>query len=229
MSPTFALVLAPHPDDAELACGGLILRWTDAGRRIVVADMTRGECGTLGSAEIRAAEAAAASTVLGLDERINLGLPDAMLGDDEETVRAAIKVIRHYQPEILLAPLAKDLHPDHAATGMVAGRAFFLAGLKKLYPDLGDPHRPRLLLRYPLHEQIAPSFCVDISEVADRKQEAIRCFASQLGRRGRSDSTGLDLLTRAEVRDRFYGVRIGVRAAEPFASDGPLTLTGIEL
>lgn len=229
MSPSFALVLAPHPDDAELACGGLILRWTGAGRRIVVADMTRGECGTLGSAEIRAAEAAAASTVLGLDERINLGLPDAKLCDDEEAVQAVIKVIRQYQPEILLAPLAKDLHPDHAATGAVAGKAFFLAGLKKLYPDLGGPHRPRLLLRYPLHEQLAPSFCVDISEVADRKQEAIRCFASQLGGSGQSDPARLNLLDRAEVRDRFYGARIGVRAAEPFASDGPLTLTGIEL
>lgn len=221
------LVLAPHPDDAEMSCGGTILELVASGRRVAVVDMTRGEKATRGSAEQRQRECDDASAVLGIHERVNLQLPDAELRDDDTCLAAVVGVLRRFRPRILLAPADRDLHPDHEATGMVARRAYFHSGLKNLLPELGPPHRPRLLLHYPLHEEVAPTLCVDISAVAEKKLEAVRCYATQFGGADRAHLARLDLLQRAEARDRFYGAQMGCLAAEPFSSAGPLPLSGL--
>jgi len=220
------LVLAPHPDDAEICCGGLILQLTSSGRRVVVADLTRGEKGSFGTPQQRLAECEAATAVLELHRRVNLELPDTGLRDDDDAVRAVIEVLRAERPRVLAAPLEHDAHPDHAATGRIARRAWFLAGLKNAFADAGEAWRPRHLLRYPLHDVVEPTFCVDIAAVADRKLEAVRCYASQIGGAA-GVRTGLDPLQRAEARDRYFGSRIGTRAAEPYATDGPLALENI--
>ena len=221
--PVCAMVLAPHPDDAELSCGGTVMRLVEAGHRVAIVDMTRGEMGTVGTPETRAEECEAATRVLGVHERRNLGLPDAFVRDDDDALRAVIGAIRDLRPEILFAPLDRDLHPDHEATGLVARRAFFHSGLAKVMPELGAPHRPQTLLHYPLHHEVDPSLCVDISSVAARKLDAIRCYATQFGGDNQHRAR-LDVLQRAEARDRFYGSRIGTMAAEAFWSDGPLVI-----
>jgi bacillithiol biosynthesis deacetylase BshB1 len=219
------MVVAPHPDDAEISCGGTILALVARGARVAVVDMTRGERGTRGDEATRQAECAAATAALGLAERANLGLPDTAVRDDDEALSRLVGVLRRMRPRVLLAPLDRDLHPDHAATGAAVSRAFFHAGLVRVLPELGPPHRPQLLLRYPLHEEVSATLCVDISEFAERKLDVIRCYASQLpgdDPAARAHLSGLDPLERARARDLFYGALCGCRAAEPFATAAPL-------
>ena len=219
-----AMVLAPHPDDAELSCGGTILKLVAAGARVAIVDMTQGEKASRGSARERAAECAAATARLGVAARENLTLPDAEVRDDEPALRAVLGALRRLRPRLLLAPMERDLHPDHAATGAVAGRAFFHAGLVNLWPELGPPHRPKVLLRYALHEEVDPSLCVDISDVAETKLEILRCYRSQLPGDDRAYLWGLDVVERARSRDQYWGARTGCRAAEPFRAERPLTV-----
>lgn len=222
------LALGPHPDDVEIACGGTLLKLTAAGRSVVVVDVTRGEMGSRGTAADREREAAAAATRLGLRERRNLGLPDTGVRADDDAVRRLVAVLRELRPHLLLAPVLRDVHPDHVASATLADRAFFFAGLRQFAPDLGAPFRPAMVLRFPGNQPVEPTLCVDISDVVAAKAELIRCYASQLaaGQRGHFVQ-GLDLLERVEVRDRFWGARIAVRAAEAFCSDGPLPLSDL--
>jgi bacillithiol biosynthesis deacetylase BshB1 len=226
---TDVVVLAPHPDDAEMSCGGTILRLVAAGRRVAIVDATRGENASRGSPEVRRAECDAATAVLGVEVRLNLELPDAGVRDDDRALAAVVGALRSLRPRLLLAPADRDLHPDHEATGRLARRAWFHAGLAKVLPHLGPPHRPALLLHYPLHDEIEPTFCVDISAVAARKLQAVRCYATQYGGAERSHLARLDLLQRAEARDRFYGAQIGRPAAEPFRADSAVDVAALEL
>ena len=216
------LVLAPHPDDAEMSCGGTILRLVAAGKKVAVVDLTRGENATRGTPAQRQEECAAATAILGVQQRHNLALPDAGLRDDDAALAAVVGIVRRLRPKILIAPADRDLHPDHEAAGKIARRAYFHSGLAKVLPALGAAHRPQHLLHYPLHDEGRPTLCVDISAVAERKLEAIRCYRSQYGGVDRAHLARLDPLQRAEARDRYYGARIGCAAAEPFWSDGPL-------
>jgi bacillithiol biosynthesis deacetylase BshB1 len=218
------LVLAPHPDDAEMSCGGTILRLVAAGTKVAIVDLTRGEKATRGTPEQRQAECAAATAALGVHQRHNLELPDAGLRDDDAALAAVVGIVRRLRPRILLAPGDRDLHPDHEAAGKIARRAYFHSGLANVLPTLGAAHRPRHLLHYPLHDEGRPTLCVDISAVAARKLEAVRCYRSQYGGTDRGHLARLDPLQRAEARDRHYGAMIGCTAAEPFWSDGPLRI-----
>ncbi len=219
------LALGAHPDDVEIAAAGLLLLLRKAGRTVAIVDATRGEAGSRGTAAERAAEAAAAAQALGVAQRLNLGLPDTGLRVDDAACDLLVAALRTARPSLLLAPLARDVHPDHIALAQLAERAFFLAGLKNHRPQLGAPHRPRRLLRYPGNVPVEPTIAVDISAVAEQKAAVLRCYRSQLAPPDRRHlSQGLDVLERAEVRDRFFGARIGVRAAEPFWQDGPLAV-----
>lgn len=222
------LAFGPHPDDVEIAAAGTLLLLGQRGLRLTIVDLTRGEMGSRGSATERAAEAAAASALLGLQQRANLGLPDTGLVDDEPTARQLVAVLRSARPQVLLAPHARDVHPDHCAAAAVIGRACFLAGLRNFAPELGNPHRPRLVLRYPGNQPIDPSLVVDITAVEAQKAAVVRCYASQLQPPNREHLVlGLDVLERCQVRDRYHGATIGVIAGEAFWHEGPLPVRNL--
>ncbi|MEE9127948.1 MAG: bacillithiol biosynthesis deacetylase BshB1 [Planctomycetota bacterium] len=225
MTPGFdVMVLAPHPDDAEIACAGVLLQLVAAGRRTCVVDLTRGEMGSRGDTETRAQECDAATGMLGIEHRRNLGLPDAMLRDDDDTLAQVVGVIRELQPRILLAPHWKDVHPDHRAGAEIARRAFFHSGLRNYNKDV-PAFRPALLAHYPGNDPIVPSFCVDISAEVEAKRRVIECYASQVQDADASHMVRkVPYLRRVEARDRYFGGFIGCAAAEPFFVEGPLSV-----
>jgi N-acetylglucosamine malate deacetylase 1 len=224
------LAVGPHPDDIEIGNAGTLLLQQQAGKKVALLDLTRGEMGSRGSAAERAAEAAAATQQLGAIARANLGLPDTGLSVDDASVRLLVAALRSARPALLLGPHAHDVHPDHTAAAHLLERAWFLAGLVRYEPSLGAPHRPRIFLRYPGNRPIEPTLVVDISAVAAAKADVVRCFRSQLSPPSRDHLVlGLDVLERSIVRDQFYGARIGARAGEPFWHDGPLPVRDLGL
>ncbi len=217
------LALGPHPDDIEIAAAGTLLLLRQVGQRFVLLDCTRGEKGSRGTVADRDVEAATAAQKLGALARHNLGFADTGVRVDDASTNALVAALRAVRPNLLLAPHAHDVHPDHVAVAQLAERSVFLAGLRNYEPQLGAPHRPRLFLRYPGNQPVEPTLVVDITSVAAAKAEVVRCYRSQLNPPDRSHLVlGLDVLERADVRDRFHGARIGVPVAEPFWHDGPL-------
>ncbi len=226
------LVLAAHPDDAEISLGGTILRLVDAGRKVGVVDLTRGEMGTRGSPEDRKRETEAATKLLGLALRRNLELPDGRVPVDLETREALARILREHQPDVVFAQHTEDLHPDHVACGRLAREAWYLSGLRRLAELDGGPpaKRPRFLFHYMGHLPFEPTLVVNIDPVWERKVEAIRCYVSQLeptspDGRGEHFLFGADVLARAETKARFWGERIGCRYGEPLLHVGPLPAT----
>lgn len=177
------LVLAVHPDDAELCCSGTILKHIALGKKVGIIDFTRGELGTRGTAETRDVEAADSAKILGLHARENLGFKDAFFKNDEAHQREVIRMIRKYQPEIVLSNAPYDRHPDHGRAGDLANDAVFLSGLPKIKTsDEGTDQaawRPRLLLQYVQDTYIKPDIIVDITPYMETKLESIRAFKTQ--------------------------------------------------
>lgn len=219
------LVIAPHPDDAELGMGGAILKLKAEGLRVGVLDLTSGEPTPHGSPEIRQRETAAATGILGLDWRENLGLPNRSL---EPTLEARAKlagVIRQQRPRWLFAPYWEDAHPDHvAATQLVDAARFWSKFTKTDLP--GEPHHPaRIYNYYCVHLKLTPqpAFVLDISDQWVQKLAAIRCFESQfITGRPTQSPTFLD-----QLRDEaaYWGKTIGTEYGEPFACREPLGLS----
>lgn len=211
-------MVAPHPDDAEISVGGTILQCRRQGLKVGIIDLTDGEPTPHGSPEIRAAETAAASEVLGIDWRENLGLPNRSLQNTLDARRALAEILRTTRPRIILAPYAEDVHPDHVAASALADDARFTAKLTKT--DLaGEPFwPPKMYYFWSIHLRIhpKPAFVFDISCVIEEKMAAIRCFESQM-LRGRAEAfpTVLDDI---HDRARYWGWTIGTAFAEPFAS-----------
>jgi N-acetylglucosamine malate deacetylase 1 len=174
------LAIVAHRDDAKLLCGGTLAKAAAQGYRTGILDLTAGERGTDGSAELRGAEAAAAARVLGVAVRRNAGLPDAGLENTPETRRRVAGFIREFRPRTVILPFTTGRHPDHRVASQLAYDACFLAGLAKLDAP-GEPHRPHKLL-YALafrEDAVKPTFVVDVTDVMETKMEAIRCYASQ--------------------------------------------------
>ena len=219
------LVLAAHPDDAELACSGTILAHVAMGRKVGVVDLTRGELGTRGTPEIRAKEAAAASKILGLETRDNLCLADGFFQNNEKTLMEIIKAIRKYQPEIVLANAATDRHPDHTMGGAVATRACFLAGLRKI--DTGqEPWRPRNVYHYIQDRMLAPDFVVDITPYWEKKIESIKPYKTQFFDPNSKEPVTYistpEFLQYIEARALEFGHAIGVKYGEGFTKEKQL-------
>lgn len=220
------LVITVHPDDAELGCGGTILKQVSMGRRVGVVDLTRGELGTRGTAEIRAEEAAAAAKILGVDIRKNLGMRDGFFRNDEEHQLQIVHAIRKYQPEIIITNATHDRHPDHGRAGDLVNDAAFLAGLRKIETMDGEqhqqPHRPRLLLQLIQDHYIKPDIVVDVSDYWKAKITAIQAYGSQFhsdAYRADEPETYIsrpDFMEYIEGRAREYGKYIGVRYAEGY-------------
>jgi bacillithiol biosynthesis deacetylase BshB1 len=223
------LVIGAHPDDAEICVGGTLLLLRRAGLQIGVVDVTRGEMGTRGSVATRAAETAAASKLLGLSLRENLGLPDGRVEVSLAARENLARLMRECASDLVIAHHTEDLHPDHAAAGRLAREAWYLSGLARLAELGGGPpaRRPRRLYHFMGHVPFEPTLVVPIDAVWERKVALIRCYASQLAPADAADRGthllfGADILARAETRARAWGERIGRRFGEPLLHAGPL-------
>ena len=224
------LVVAPHPDDAELGMSGAILKFKSEGHSVGVLDLTDGEPTPLGSPEIRARETAAATEILGLDWRENLGLPNRNL---EPTLDARAKlagVFRQTRPRWIFAPYWIDAHPDHVAgTQLIEAARFWSKLVKTDMPGL--PHYPQRIFYYycfHLRQIVQPAFVLDISDHWEKKQAAIECYRSQFVDNQPPDPPVL--IDRVREMAATWGWSIGVRYGEPFASREPIglaTLSGV--
>lgn len=214
------LAVAAHRDDVELTCGGTLLRAAAAGHTTGIVDLSQGEMGTRGSAELRAQEAANAAAVLGVSVRENLGLPDAGIVNTPETRLQLARVIRRLTPRVVIAPALMGRHPDHRESGMLVRDACFLAGLAKLDP--GTPrHRPFKVIHCVTYREdfSKPTFVVDVSEVFERKLDAIRCYASQfegVTQAGEVYPNGEPLFDVVRHHAAHYGSMIRTKYGEPF-------------
>jgi bacillithiol biosynthesis deacetylase BshB1 len=216
-----ALVIAPHPDDAELGMGGTIALMLSRRMRVGILDLTDGEPTPRGSVEIRARETAAATTALGVTVRENLGLPNRRLRATLAARGAVAAVIRRLRPRWLFAPHWIDAHPDHVAATRLVEAARFWAKLTKC--DLpGEPWHPERIYHYAcvhLKQVRRPAFVVDISTTRDIKGRALACYVSQFP--GSPVPTVLD---RVAAADAWWGSMIGVSHGEPFWSREPIGL-----
>lgn len=219
------LVIAPHPDDAELGMAGAILKFKAEGKQVGVLDLTSGEPTPFGTLEKRAAETKAATEILGLDWRGNLGLPNRSLEPTLDARRALATSIRQLRPKWLFAPYWVDAHPDHVAATELAEAARFWAKLSKT--DMpGEPWHPQRIYNYycvHLKHAAQPAFILDISQFWDRKLSSIRCYASQfIDGRSTDPPTFLD-----QLRDEaaYWGKCIGVKYGEPFHCREPIGMS----
>ena len=221
-----ALVIAPHPDDAELGMGGGILIMLNEGLKVGVLDLTNGEPTPHGSLEIRAEETEAATKVLGLSWRDNLGLPNRSLEATLEARKKLASVFRTVQPRWLFAPYWVDAHPDHVAATQLVDAARFWSKLSKTDMPGERFHPERIYNYYCVHLKMhaQPAFVLDISEHWEKKLEAVACYQSQFVQgREHLDPSFLDQL---RVEAAYWGKTIGVKYGEPYTSREPIGLNG---
>jgi N-acetylglucosamine malate deacetylase 1 len=224
------LVLAAHPDDAELACSGTIMAHVAMGKKVGIVDLTRGELGTRGTPETRAQEAADAAEILELEIRDNLCLADGFFQNNEKTLMEIVKAIRKYQPEIVLANAVYDRHPDHTMGGAVATRACFLAGLRKIETGQ-EAWRPKNVYHYIQDRMITPDFIFDITPYWEQKIESIKAYKTQFFDPSSKEpvtyiSTS-DFLKFVEARALEFGHAIGVKYGEGFTKEKQLGVTNL--
>ncbi len=222
------LFIAAHPDDVELGAAGIILKYKKQGKKIGIVDLTRGELGTRGSAEIRDQEAASASKILGIDVRENLKFKDGFFKNDEEHQKEVVRIIRKYQPEIIITNAYYDRHPDHGKGSDLVNDSCFLAGLPKVLTEndgiIQDAWRPNLLLHFIQDYIIQPDIVIDISEFMDKKLEAIRAYKTQFYVEGVELDDPQTYISNPEFleviigRAREFGKSIRVPFAEGFLS-----------
>ena len=226
--PLDVLVIAPHPDDAEISVGGTVVSYRRRGKRVGVLDLTDGEPTPHGSPELRREETLAASRILALAWRDNLGLPNRSLRNTLDARRRLAGVLRQTRPQVILAPYREDAHPDHTAASQLVDEARFWAKLTRT--DLpGEPYLPPHVFYYwSIHLRVhpRPAFVIDISDGIDTKMDAVRAFRSQVIT-GRSDQypTIPD-----QIRDiaRYWGWTIGTAFGEPFACREEIGLTDFD-
>jgi len=221
------LVLPVHPDDAELGCAGTILKHIAAGKKVGIVDLTRGELGTRGSAEIRAQEAEAAAEILGLTLRDNLGLPDGFFQNTQEYQLKVIEVIRKYQPEIIITNAHYDRHPDHGRASDLVETSTFLSGLRKIETyfegELQQAWRPNLLLHFIQDQYIQPNIVVDVTDYWDKKIESVMAYGSQFYNpewKGEPQTyiSSPEFIKIIDGRGLEFGKSIKVKYAEGFTS-----------
>ncbi|MEL6712690.1 MAG: bacillithiol biosynthesis deacetylase BshB1 [Planctomycetota bacterium] len=225
------LVVAAHPDDAEISVGGTILRLLAAGARVGVLDVTRGEMGTRGTQADRDAEAALATERMGLTWRGNLGLPDGRVEADVASRERLAGLLRELGPDLVLGHTLDDPHPDHVASGHLLVDAWYLSGLRRLAEEAGGApaKRPQQHLHFVSHTPHEPLVVVDIEPVWEAKCAAVEAYASQLKPSGPDDDGKhflfrSDILERMETKARAWGERVGCRFGEPLVGRGPMAL-----
>ena len=229
------LAIFAHPDDAELLCGGSLAKSVDAGHRVGILDLTRGEMGSEGTPELRAQEAAEAARILGVPVRRNLTLPDSGLENTEANRLAAVAMLRALRPRVVVTHWKVGRHRDHRLACELVRDACFLSALKKLDAP-GTPFRPRKLVYATAFREDAdpPSFVVDVTAQMDRKVEAVAAYASQFEGKTQAGEVfpGGDRPLADQIRAQcaHYGSLIRAAYGEPFRIDETLeveTLAGL--
>ena len=231
------LVIAAHPDDAELGCGGTLCSHVAQGKKVGIIDLTEGELGSNGTVATRYAEAAKASEVLGVTVRKNMRFRDGFFVNDEAHQLALIREIRAFQPDIVLTNAPKDRHPDHAKGAELVKTACFLAGLKKISTQDQDgteqtAWRPRQLFHFIQSEYLLPDFIVDISGYWEQKMEAVYAYSTQFYNPKHQEQVQTFIATPAflkmlEGRAADWGLSIGKQYGEGFICSKPIGITDL--
>jgi bacillithiol biosynthesis deacetylase BshB1 len=229
------LAFGAHPDDVELGCAGTILKEISLGKTVGIVDLTRGELGTRGSAEIRDEEANAAAKILGVSVRENLEMRDGFFVNDEKHQLEIIKMIRKYQPEIILCNAIDDRHIDHGKGSKLVSDACFLSGLRKIETTVdGESQtawRPKLVYHYIQWKNIEPDFVVDITGFTDKKIESILAYRSQFydanSKEPESPITSKNFFESLNYRSQDLGRLVGVDYAEGFTVERYLAVNSL--
>lgn len=230
------LAIGAHPDDVELGCGGTIAKLLSDGKTVAVVDLTQGELGTRGTNLTRAEEAAEACKILGISHRENLKMKDGFLNNSEEYQMQIVKMIRKYQPEIILANAIDDRHPDHAKAAKLVSDACFLSGLVKIETSVEGKNqkawRPKQVYHYIQWKNITPDFVVDISDFMDKKIEACLAYKTQFYDPNSSEPmtpiATKDFLESLTYRAQDLGRLSGVNYAEGFTTEKLMALKNFD-
>lgn len=221
------LAIGAHPDDVELGCGGTLAKLISEGKKVAIVDLTQGELGTRGTNLTRAQEAASASEILGISARENLKMKDGFLLNSEEYQMQIVKMIRKYEPEIVLANAIDDRHPDHAKAAKLVSDACFLSGLVKIETELdGEKQkqwRPKQVFHYIQWKHITPDFVIDISNFMEKKIEACLAYKTQFydpnSNEPMTPIATKDFLESLTYRAQDLGRLSGVEFAEGFTTE----------
>jgi N-acetylglucosamine malate deacetylase 1 len=231
------LAISAHPDDVELGCSGILIKEIKRGKRVGIIDLTQGELGTRGTIETRYAEAAEAARIMGIAVRDNLKMQDGFFQNNEEHQMQLIKKLRQYRPEIVIANILEDRHPDHGRGGWLAYDACFLSGLRQLKTkdDEGkeqEKWKPKMLLHYIQDRFYEPDVIIDISDVWEQRMDAIRAYKTQFYDPGSTEPdtylSSPDFIHALEARARLLGKRIGVKYGEGLLSKKSIGLNNLE-
>lgn len=229
------LAFGAHPDDVELGCSGTIAKEIALGKKVGIIDLTRGELGTRGSAEIRDAEAALAAKILGISVRENLNMRDGFFINDEAHQLKIIEIVRKYQPEIVLCNAIQDRHIDHGKGSKLVSDACFLSGLRKIETvyegQTQAAWRPKVVYHYIQWNNIEPDFVVDISDYIEIKKESIMAYSSQFYSKNSNEPVTpiatKNFLNSVLFRSMDYGRIIGVEHAEGYTAERYLAVNSL--
>lgn len=227
------LAFGVHPDDVELGCSGTILASIAEGKKVGIVDLTQGELGTRGSAEIRKEEAAAAAKVLNVSVRENLKMADGFFENDEQNKRKVIEVIRKYKPEVVLCNAPEDRHPDHGRSSKLVEDAAFLSGLRKIETfengEKQEAWRPKYLFHYLQDRFLQPDFIFDISDYFAKKLESVLCYKTQFYNPDLNEPETYisrpEFFDAVRARAMMLGKRIGVKYAEGYITKKTVGVT----
>ena len=229
------LAFGAHPDDVELGCSGTIAKEVSLGKKVGIIDLTRGELGTRGSVEIRNAESARASEILGVVVRENLDMRDGFFVNDEAHQLKVIQAIRKFQPDIVLCNAVTDRHIDHGKGSKLVSDACFLSGLIQIKTQLNgeaqQAWRPKLVYHYIQWQTIEPDFAVDISGFMDKKMDSVLAYGSQFydpnSKEPVTPITSKNFLNSVIYRAQDLGRLVGVEYAEGFTVERYLTVNSL--
>ena len=213
------LSFAPHPDDAEMGCGGLLLKMKDKGYTTGIVDLSRSELSSNGDLSTRAEETKKASEILQLDIRENLEIEDANISNTVENRKKIVDMLRKYRPRMVAMPYFTDRHPDHENSYRLIKEAIFLSGLVKFETDC-KAYRPNIVIHYMLHTEFDPTFIVDISKYFKQKENAIAAYKSQFYSDYENQTLTFissknfdDIL---HTRFKYYGLKVKAQYGEPY-------------
>jgi bacillithiol biosynthesis deacetylase BshB1 len=233
------LAIGVHPDDVELGCSGTLINEIKNGKKVGVVDLTQGELGTRGTVETRYIEAAKAAEVMGVHVRENLKMRDGFFKNDEEHQLKLISALRKYQPEIVIANILHDRHPDHGRAGHLIADACFLSGLVKVKTndEDGNPQekwRPKYVLHYLQDWYHEPDLIIDISDVFEQRMKSIEAYGTQFFSTGEANDEPVtyistpDFLDSVTARARMLGKRIGVKYGEGYISEKKIGIRSLD-